>query len=131
MTHIRREPSFFLTNGIEALAKDFKCWMNIFLEVFINVFMKCYKFVLWQIVDGLEWRLCSFHEINGIVVWLMFGQGVRIFSQPHPWILSTRKKFYVDMVQHFVKVERKSRIHTFMYLLTYLHIYLHTYLYFT
>jgi hypothetical protein len=54
-----------------------------FFKVFINVFMKCYKFVSWQIVDGSEWKLCSFHKINGIVVWSMFGQGVNIFLLKH------------------------------------------------
>jgi hypothetical protein len=53
------------------------------LKVFINVFTKRCKFVLWQIVDGSKWRLCLFHKINGAVVWLMFGQCVHIFFLKH------------------------------------------------
>jgi hypothetical protein len=53
------------------------------VEVFIDVFTKCYKFVLWQIVDGSEWRLCSFHKINGAVIWSMFGQGFHISFLKH------------------------------------------------
>jgi len=52
-------------------------------EVFIDVFMKRYKFILWQIVNGFKWRLHSFHKINDIVVWLMFGQGDCIFLLNH------------------------------------------------
>jgi len=53
------------------------------LEVFIDIFSKHCKFVLWQIVDGFEWKLHSFHKINGAIVWLMFKQGVYIFLLKH------------------------------------------------
>jgi hypothetical protein len=53
------------------------------LKVFIDVFTKCYKLVMWQIVDGSEWTLHSFQKINDTVVWLMFGQGVHIFFLKH------------------------------------------------
>jgi hypothetical protein len=38
-------------------------------EVFIEVFMKHYKFVLQQIINGFKWRLHSFHKINGAIVY--------------------------------------------------------------
>ncbi len=54
-----------------------------FLKVFIDLFMKHYKFVLRQIIDGSEWRLCSFHNINGAIVRSMLGQGVYISLFKH------------------------------------------------
>ncbi len=33
--------------------------------------MKHCKFVLRQVIDGFEWRLHSFHKINGAIIWLM------------------------------------------------------------
>jgi hypothetical protein len=57
--------------------------MNLFLKVFVNVFTKSYKFVLWQIVDGSEWRLHSFLKVNGVVIRSMLGQGVHIFLFKH------------------------------------------------
>jgi hypothetical protein len=53
------------------------------LKVLINVFMKHYKFVLGQIINGSKWRSCYFHKINGAVIWLMFGQGVHIYFLKH------------------------------------------------
>jgi len=47
-------------------------------KVLINVLVKHSKFVLWQIIDGSEWRLHFFHKINGAIIWLMFGQNVRM-----------------------------------------------------
>jgi len=54
-----------------------------FLEILVDVFMKHCKFVLWKIIDGFEWRLCSFLKINGIVIQSMLGQGVCIFPLKH------------------------------------------------
>jgi len=54
-----------------------------FLEVFINVFTKCYKFDLRQIINGSTWKLCSFHNINGAIIWSMFVQGVHISLLRH------------------------------------------------
>ncbi len=52
-------------------------------KVLVEVFTKCCKFVLCQIIDGYKWRLHSFHKINGVVLWLMFGQGVHISLLKH------------------------------------------------
>ncbi len=52
-------------------------------EILIDVFTKFYNFVLWQIIDGSRWKLCFFFKINGVVVWLMLGQGVYNFLFKH------------------------------------------------
>jgi len=54
-----------------------------FLEVLVKVFMKHYKFILRQIINGSKWKLHSFHKINGAIVWSMFRQGVHIFLFKH------------------------------------------------
>ncbi len=53
-----------------------------FFEIFVDVFMKSYKFILGQIVNGFKWRLCSF-KINGAIIWSMLRQGVYIFLLKH------------------------------------------------
>ncbi len=45
-------------------------------KVLIEVVTKCCQFVLWQIINGSKWRLCSFHKTNGVIIWSMLGQGV-------------------------------------------------------
>ncbi len=65
---------FFLNK--EDKGTRWKLWMSNepLFKVLIEVFTKCYKFVLQQIIDGSEWRLHSFHKINGAIVWVMLGQ---------------------------------------------------------
>jgi hypothetical protein len=53
------------------------------LEVLIKVFMKHYKFILRQIINGSKWKLHFFHKIKGSIVWSMLRQGLRIFLLKH------------------------------------------------
>ncbi len=65
-------------------SKDFMASTSFSIfEVFIEVFTKYYKFILQQIINGSEWRLHSFHKINGAVIWSMLGQGVYNYFLKH------------------------------------------------
>ncbi len=48
-------------------------------KIFIDVFLKHQEFILWQIIDGSKWGLCSFLQINYTIIWLMFRWCVCIF----------------------------------------------------
>ncbi len=57
-----------------------------YFEIFINVFSKCHEFILWQIVDGCEWRLRTFFKINCAIIWLVLWQGVNILPLKHIFV---------------------------------------------
>jgi len=74
-----------------------------YFEIFINIFSKCHEFFLWQIVDGHEWRLCTFFKINCAIIWLMLWQGVNILLLKHISLyILYEKGFRTDVIQHFV-----------------------------
>ncbi len=67
------------------------------IEILIEIFTKCYKFILRQIINGFEWRLCSFHKINGLIIWLMFGQGAQMIFFKHVLEFLTLKRSFMRM----------------------------------
>jgi hypothetical protein len=52
---------------------------------------------LRQIINGFEWRLCSFHKINGLIIWLMFGQGAQMIFFKHVLEFLTLKRSFMRM----------------------------------
>jgi hypothetical protein len=51
------------------------------------------------------WIFCTKKEYH---VW---ARCLHSSSQTHPWIFCTKKEYHVDMAQHLVREECKSRIH--------------------
>jgi hypothetical protein len=62
----------FLNKENRATSWRFKMLNETIFKIFINVFTKSCKFVLWQVVDRSKWRsMCSLLKSNGTNIWTM------------------------------------------------------------
>ncbi len=86
-----------------------------YFEIFINAFSKHHEFILWQIIDGFEWRWCTFFKINCAIIWSMLWHGVNILLLKHILVYFVWKKisYWCDSTSGLGK--HKSRIHLFIY----------------
>jgi hypothetical protein len=61
---------------------------------------------------GLDGGCAPFSRSNGVIIWLMLGQGVHIvFLKPHFRILGIATESHVDMAQHLINENYKLKIH--------------------
>jgi len=86
-----------------------------YFEIFINAFSKHHEFILWQIIDGFEWRWCTFFKINCAIIWSMLWHGVNILLLKHILVYFVWKNisYWCDSTSGLGK--HKSRIHLFIY----------------